>query len=40
MLRYETEGPRAVLTIDDPERRNPISADVIRGHARCRAAVG
>ncbi len=30
MLRYETEGPRAVLTIDDPERRNPISADVIR----------
>lgn len=30
LLRYETSGPRAVLTIDDPERRNPISNDVMR----------
>ena len=26
MVRYETEGPRATITIDDPERRNPLSA--------------
>ena len=25
MLRYESDGPRATLTIDDPERRNPMS---------------
>ena len=25
MLRYEVESPRATLTIDDPERRNPLS---------------
>lgn len=25
MLRYEVEPPRATLTIDDPERRNPLS---------------
>ncbi|HSF85336.1 MAG TPA: enoyl-CoA hydratase-related protein [Acidimicrobiia bacterium] len=31
MLRYETAGPRAVLTIDDPERRNPMSTDVMKG---------
>ncbi len=31
MLRYETIGPRAVLTIDDPERRNPMSTDVMKG---------
>lgn len=31
MLRYENAGPRAVLTIDDPDRRNPISSDVMRG---------
>ena len=29
MLRYETEGPRAVVTIDDPERRNPLSNEVM-----------
>ncbi len=31
MLRYERAGPRAVLTIDDPQRRNPISTQVIEG---------
>lgn len=31
MLRYERTGSRAVLTIDDPERRNPISTQVIEG---------
>ena len=25
MLRYQVESPRALLTIDDPERRNPLS---------------
>ena len=25
MLRYEKNGPRATITIDDPERRNPLS---------------
>lgn len=25
MLRYEKRGPRAVITIDDPERHNPMS---------------
>lgn len=25
MLRYETNPPRATITIDDPERRNPLS---------------
>lgn len=29
MLRYEIQGSRAVLTIDDPERRNPMSAEVV-----------
>ena len=31
MLRYETAGPSAVLTIDDQERRNPITAAVVEG---------
>jgi enoyl-CoA hydratase/carnithine racemase len=31
LLRYETAGVRAVLTIDDPERRNPMSTDVMAG---------
>lgn len=31
MLRYERAGSRAVLTIDDPERRNPISTQVVEG---------
>ncbi len=30
MLRYETDPPRATLTIDDPERRNPLSTGVMR----------
>ncbi len=25
MLRYEVDSPRATITIDDPERRNPLS---------------
>jgi enoyl-CoA hydratase/carnithine racemase len=29
LLRYETQGPRAILTIDDPERRNPMSLDTM-----------
>ena len=31
MLRYEVAPPRATLTIDDPERRNPLSTDVMAG---------
>lgn len=31
MLRYETSGSRATLTIDDPERRNPISLEIMSG---------
>lgn len=35
MLRYECDGPRATLTIDEPERRNPMSletmASLVRG---------
>jgi enoyl-CoA hydratase/carnithine racemase len=26
MLRYQIEPPRATITVDDPERRNPLSA--------------
>lgn len=40
MLRYERVGPRAVLTVDDPERRNPISTDVIRGVLAAISEVG
>lgn len=29
MLRYETRGPAAWITIDDPERRNPLSTAVM-----------
>ena len=29
MLRYQTDPPRATITIDDPERRNPLSNDGI-----------
>ncbi len=29
MLRYEVDVPRATMTIDDPERRNPLSNEVI-----------
>ena len=31
MLRYETAPPRATLTIDDPDRRNPLSTEVMAG---------
>lgn len=30
-VRYEVSGPRATITIDDPERRNPMSVEVMRG---------
>lgn len=29
MLRYECDGPRATLTIDDPERSNPMSLETM-----------
>jgi enoyl-CoA hydratase/carnithine racemase len=29
MVRYEVRGPRADITIDEPERRNPLSAAVM-----------
>lgn len=29
-VRYEISGSRATITIDDPERRNPMSADTMR----------
>ena len=29
MLRYEKDGPRATITLDDPERRNPLSAEAM-----------
>lgn len=28
---YRVEGPRATITIDDPERRNPMSVETMRG---------
>ncbi len=31
MLEYETVGSRATLTINDPERRNPLTSSVIDG---------
>jgi enoyl-CoA hydratase/carnithine racemase len=31
MVRYEVVGPRATITIDDPERRNPISVETMTG---------
>ncbi len=31
MLRYDAAPPRATLTIDDPERRNPLSTEVMAG---------
>jgi len=41
MLRYDVEPPRATITIDDPERRNPLSnaamsqiADMVDSAAR------
>ena len=29
-VRYETTGGRATITIDDPERRNPMSVETMR----------
>lgn len=29
MVRYDIDGPRATITIDDPERRNPMSNDTM-----------
>ncbi|HIE22095.1 MAG TPA: enoyl-CoA hydratase/isomerase family protein, partial [Acidimicrobiia bacterium] len=28
-VRYEADGGRATITIDDPERRNPLSVEVM-----------
>lgn len=33
MIRYDTDGHRATITIDDPERRNPMSAAAMEGLA-------
>ena len=33
-MRYEVEGKRATLTIDDPERRNPMSLETVAGLIR------
>src|SRR5210317_1191378 len=30
MLTYEVAAPRATLTLNDPDRRNPMSVDVMR----------
>lgn len=30
-VRYEKSGPRATITIDDPDRRNPMSAETMGG---------
>lgn len=30
-VRYEVSGGRATITIDDPERRNPMSVETMRG---------
>ena len=30
---YRVDGPRATITIDDPERRNPMSVETMRGLA-------
>lgn len=34
-VRYAVEGRRATITIDDPERRNPMSVEVMRGLREC-----
>lgn len=31
MIRYEVAAPRATIAIDDPERRNPMSAEIMLG---------
>jgi len=31
MIQYRSSGGRATITIDDPERRNPMSTDVMKG---------
>lgn len=31
MIRYESSNARATITIDDPDRRNPISAEAMAG---------
>ena len=29
MLHYDASPPRVTITIDDPERRNPLSSDLM-----------
>jgi enoyl-CoA hydratase/carnithine racemase len=38
MLRSERDGPVAILTLDDPERRNPMSLETMRSLAEAVAA--
>ncbi len=33
MLRYEVDGPRATITIDEPEKRNPLSTETMEALA-------
>lgn len=33
MIAYEVAAPRATITIDDPERRNPMSTEAMQGLA-------
>jgi len=35
MVRYEVEKPRATITIDDPERRNPLSTTTMAELVAC-----
>jgi enoyl-CoA hydratase/carnithine racemase len=40
MFRYDTDGPRATLTLDDPDRRNPLSAAAMEQmHAALKSAI-
>ena len=40
MLRYDVEGPVATLTINDPDRRNPLSGEVMEAmHESLRRAI-
>ena len=34
MLQYEVAGARATITLDDPDRRNPLSSDTVAGMAK------
>ncbi len=40
MLRYEVIGPKALLTIDEPEKRNPMTNEVMTSIARAVSTAG